>query len=52
MLIPKIYVNNKFPQRFNKAMELLQNEKIKVNSLIDVGSHYGNIVIPAVKNLN
>ena len=30
-------------------MELLQNEKIKVNSLIDVGSHYGNIVIPAVK---
>ena len=47
----KIYVNNKFPQfeEFNKAMELLQNEKIKVNSLIDVGSHYGNIVIPAVK---
>ncbi len=47
----KIYVNNKFPQfkEFNMAMKLLENENIKVNSLIDIGSHYGNIVIPAVK---
>ena len=47
----KIYVNNNFPQfkEFNMAMKLLRNENIKVNSLIDIGSHYGNIVIPAVK---
>lgn len=50
----KIFINNSFPQfkEFCKAVEILKSRNYKVNSLVDVGSHYGNIVVPAVKKYN
>lgn len=48
----KIYVNSSFPQysEFCKAKNILNSLNYDLNSLVDVGSHYGNIVIPAVIN--
>ncbi len=50
----KIYINKSFPQykEFCKALEILKTKDYEVNSLVEVGSHYGNIVVPAVKKHN
>mgnify|MGYP001248054799 CR=1 FL=1 len=50
----KIFINKSFPQfkEFCKALEILKNRNYEVNSLVEVGSHYGNIVVPAVKKFN
>jgi len=50
----KIFINKSFPQykEFCKAFEILKYRNYKVNSLVEVGSHYGNIVVPAVKKFN
>ncbi len=50
----KIFINKSFPQykEFCKAIEILKSRDYKVNSLVEVGSHYGNIVVPAVKKHN
>jgi len=50
----KIFISQSFPQfkEFCKALEILKNRNYEVNSLIEVGSHYGNIVVPAVKKFN
>lgn len=47
----KIYVGKYFPQmvEFDKAMEILKKNEKDIESLIDVGAHYGNISIPAIK---
>lgn len=50
----KIFISKSFPQykEFCKALEILKSKGYEVNSLVEVGSHYGNIVVPAVKNHN
>ena len=48
----KIYINKEFPQfaEFLKAMEILKLNDKFVDSIVDVGSHYGNIIIPAMNH--
>tara|TARA_B100000131_G_C18101069_1_gene606032 strand:- start:372 stop:1343 length:972 start_codon:yes stop_codon:yes gene_type:complete len=48
----KIFIRQSFPQykEFCKAIDILETDGYRVRSLVEVGSHYGNIVIPAVKN--
>lgn len=50
----KIFINKKFPQinELKIAFKLLQEKGFEVNTFIDVGSHYGNIIIPALKIYN
>jgi len=47
----KIYSNLKFPQfdEFLRAYEILQNINYKTETLVDIGAHYGNISVPAIK---
>lgn len=50
----KIYTNQSFPQldQFSTAISILKNDGVQVDSLIDIGAHYGNIVIPAMIKYN
>ena len=50
----KIYTNQSFPQldEFSTAISILKNDGVQVDSLIDIGAHYGNIVIPAMVKFN
>ena len=47
----KIYSNLKFPQfdEFLRAYQLLESINYKTETLVDIGAHYGNISVPAVK---
>lgn len=46
----KIFTHRSFPQfdKFSLAMEILKEEGFDVDTLIDIGAHYGNIVVPAM----
>ena len=48
----KIYINKEFPQfsEFLKAMKIVKLNNNFVNSVVDIGSHYGNIIIPAMNH--
>ena len=48
----KIYINKEFPQfpEFLKAMKIIKLNNKFVDSLVDIGSHYGNIIIPAMNH--
>lgn len=48
----KIFSNLKFPQfeQLLRAHEVLISENIITEQLVDIGSHHGNIAIPAVSN--
>lgn len=46
----KIYVTRSFPQLdvFENILKLLKNLNYKIDTIVDIGAHYGNIVIPAM----
>ncbi len=48
----KIYINKEFPQfaEFLKAMKIVKLNNKFVDSVVDIGSHYGNIIIPAMNH--
>lgn len=50
----KIYVNRKFPQfsEFCFAVEILKRNEIQIDSILDIGAHYGNIIVPAMSKYN
>lgn len=50
----KIYINREFPQflLFSKAYKIANENNKVISSVVDIGAHYGNIVIPAVMNFN
>lgn len=50
----KIYINREFPQilLFSKALNIANENNKVVSSVVDIGAHYGNIVIPALMNFN
>lgn len=50
----KIYINREFPQilLFSKALNIANENNKEVSSVVDIGAHYGNIVIPALMNFN
>jgi len=50
----KIFVSKKFPefQYFEIVIDLLKNKERVVDELVDIGSHYGSISIPAMKKYN
>lgn len=50
----KIFVSKKFPefQHFEIVIDLLKNKERVVDELVDIGSHYGSISIPAMKKYN
>lgn len=48
----KIYINKEFPQftEFSKAMKIVKLNNKVIDGVVDIGSHYGNIIIPAMNH--
>lgn len=46
----KIYVTRSFPQLdvFESILKLLKNLNYKIDTIVDIGAHYGNIIVPAM----